>query len=139
MRQPPSTKPVLSEVGERVGGPLPSSAVPPHHPSRREHRDVGDGALRAAVFGASDGLVSNAALVLGVASSGATPGVVLLSGLAGLLAGAGSMAAGEWSSVTAQREAKEREPFPPLSVRLQPGVRCVIQCMDFKRRRNITD
>jgi VIT1/CCC1 family predicted Fe2+/Mn2+ transporter len=60
------------------------------------------------VFGLSDGLVSNSALVLGVAV-GADSGTVLLAGVAGLLAGAASMAAGEWISMTAQREALEQE------------------------------
>jgi VIT1/CCC1 family predicted Fe2+/Mn2+ transporter len=78
------------------------------HPSVVEHRSLGDGGLRAAVFGLSDGLVSNTALVLGVAA-GAESGAVLLAGVAGLLAGAASMAAGEWISMTAQREALEQE------------------------------
>lgn len=62
------------------------------------------GTLRAAVFGANDGLVSNIALVLGVIGGGAAPRTVLLTGLAGLLAGALSMAAGEFVSVSSQRE-----------------------------------
>lgn len=68
------------------------------------HRMPGGGGLRAAVFGVNDGLVSNASLILGVAGAGAEPGVVVLSGVAGLLAGAFSMAAGEYVSVRAQRE-----------------------------------
>nr|WP_051099045.1 VIT1/CCC1 family protein [Actinopolyspora mortivallis] len=62
------------------------------------------GTLRAAVFGVNDGLVSNFALVLGVIGGGATTTVVLLTGLSGLLAGALSMAAGEYVSVSSQRE-----------------------------------
>lgn len=62
------------------------------------------GTLRAAVFGANDGLVSNLALVLGVFGGGATAQTVLLTGLSGLLAGALSMAAGEYISVSSQRE-----------------------------------
>ncbi|SDQ27328.1 VIT1/CCC1 transporter family protein [Actinopolyspora saharensis] len=62
------------------------------------------GTLRAAVFGINDGLVSNFALVLGVIGGGAGTGVVLLAGLSGLLAGALSMAAGEYVSVSSQRE-----------------------------------
>jgi len=62
------------------------------------------GTFRAAVFGANDGLVSNLALVLGVAASGATRATVLLTGLAGLLSGALSMGAGEFISVRSQRE-----------------------------------
>ncbi len=65
------------------------------------------GTFRAAVFGANDGLVSNLALVLGVAAGGATPTAVLLTGLAGLLAGALSMGAGEFVSVRSQRELLE--------------------------------
>ncbi|QWW20556.1 VIT1/CCC1 transporter family protein [Schaalia sp. 19OD2882] len=62
------------------------------------------GTFRAAVFGANDGLVSNLALVLGVAATGMDPHLVLATGVAGLLAGALSMAAGEWVSVISQRE-----------------------------------
>nr|WP_051259396.1 VIT1/CCC1 transporter family protein [Schaalia suimastitidis] len=62
------------------------------------------GTFRAAVFGANDGLVSNLALVLGVAATGLDTRLVLVTGIAGLLAGALSMAAGEWVSVQSQRE-----------------------------------
>ena len=62
------------------------------------------GTFRAAVFGANDGLVSNLALVLGVSGGGVATSTVLLTGLAGLLAGALSMGAGEWISVRSQRE-----------------------------------
>jgi vacuolar iron transporter family protein len=68
------------------------------------HGSVGGGNLRAGVFGASDGLVSNAALVMGVAAAGADFHSVQITGLAGLLAGALSMAAGEYVSVRSQRE-----------------------------------
>ncbi len=74
------------------------------------HRSLGGGnALRASVLGANDGLVSNLALVMGVA--GADPGqsTVLLAGIAGLFAGASSMALGEWISVTTSREAAESQ------------------------------
>ena len=67
-------------------------------------RETLAGTFRAAVFGANDGLVSNLALVLGVAASGMEPHAVLLTGVSGLLAGALSMAAGEWVSVRSQRE-----------------------------------
>ena len=60
----------------------------------RRHRGLSEGSnLRAAVFGVNDGLFSNASLILGVAGAAAEPGVILLSGLAGLMAGAFSMAA----------------------------------------------
>lgn len=62
------------------------------------------GTFRAAVFGANDGLVSNLALILGVTASGASHAVVLVTGLSGLLAGALSMGAGEYVSVSSQRE-----------------------------------
>jgi VIT1/CCC1 family predicted Fe2+/Mn2+ transporter len=77
--------------------------------SEHHHRDIQGGVARAAVFGASDGLVSNVSLILGVA--GADPGasVVRLAGLAGLIAGAVSMAAGEYGSMKAQQELLERE------------------------------
>lgn len=65
---------------------------------------TGGGNLRAAVFGVNDGLISNASLILGVAGAGVVPSVILLSGVAGLLAGAFSMAAGEYVSVRSQRE-----------------------------------
>jgi VIT1/CCC1 family predicted Fe2+/Mn2+ transporter len=64
----------------------------------------GGGNLRAAVFGVNDGLVSNASLIMGVAGAGADSGYVLTAGVAGLLAGALSMAAGEYVSVRSQRE-----------------------------------
>ncbi len=75
----------------------------------RRHKSVGGNALRAAVLGANDGLVSNMSLVMGVA--GATNGEkgVLLTGLAGLLAGALSMALGEWISVKSSQEVYERQ------------------------------
>jgi len=65
------------------------------------------GSFRAAVFGANDGLVSNLSLVMGISASGASNAVVLLSGVAGLLAGALSMGAGEYVSVRSQRELLE--------------------------------
>jgi VIT1/CCC1 family predicted Fe2+/Mn2+ transporter len=73
------------------------------------HRNVGGNALRAAVLGANDGLCSNLALVAGVAGAAPSAHTILLTGLAGLLAGACSMALGEWVSVTSSRELAERE------------------------------
>jgi VIT1/CCC1 family predicted Fe2+/Mn2+ transporter len=75
----------------------------------RWHRTAGGGTLRAAVFGVSDGLVSNLSLVMGFAGASAQADIVLLGGLAGLLAGASSMAAGEYVSMKAQRELFERQ------------------------------
>jgi VIT1/CCC1 family predicted Fe2+/Mn2+ transporter len=79
--------------------------------ARRErwHRGDRSGALRAGVFGVSDGLVSNTALVMGFAGSGAPHTVTLLAGVAGLLAGSFSMAAGEYISMSSQREMYQRE------------------------------
>ena len=73
------------------------------------HRDVQGGNARAAVFGVSDGLVSNVALILGIAGASTDGSLVRLAGVSGLLAGAISMAAGEWVSVRAQNELIERE------------------------------
>jgi VIT1/CCC1 family predicted Fe2+/Mn2+ transporter len=73
------------------------------------HRAVGGNALRAAVLGANDGLCSNLSLVMGVAGAAADAQVILVTGLAGLLAGACSMALGEWVSVTSSRELAQRE------------------------------
>jgi VIT1/CCC1 family predicted Fe2+/Mn2+ transporter len=73
------------------------------------HRKVSGGTARAAVFGVSDGLQTNVALILGVAGANPAPGVVRLAGLAGLIGGAFSMAAGEYVSLKAQSELVERE------------------------------
>jgi vacuolar iron transporter family protein len=73
------------------------------------HRNVGGNALRAAVLGANDGLCSNLSLVTGVAGAAPNGRAVLLAGIAGLVAGACSMALGEWVSVTSARELAERE------------------------------
>lgn len=91
--------------------PTESSQEPPA-PIDHDHPDVTGGWLRPAVFGAMDGLVSNAALIAGVAGGTrdqAGAGVIVLAGLAGLAAGAFSMAAGEYTSVASQSEAAERE------------------------------
>jgi VIT1/CCC1 family predicted Fe2+/Mn2+ transporter len=73
------------------------------------HRSGGGGTLRATIFGVSDGLVSNLSLVMGFAGAQADSKFVVLAGVAGLLAGAGSMAAGEYISMRAQRELYERQ------------------------------
>jgi vacuolar iron transporter family protein len=73
------------------------------------HRRVQAGGARAAVFGVSDGLVTNVSLILGMAGANPGPGVVRLAGLAGLVAGAFSMASGEYVSMRAQGELLERE------------------------------
>lgn len=73
------------------------------------HRNVGGNALRAAVLGANDGLSSNLSLVMGVAGAATDHRAVVLAGVAGLVAGAASMALGEWISVTSSRELAQRE------------------------------
>src|ERR1700710_632226 len=78
------------------------------HSFDHRHSDVSGGWLRAATFGAMDGLVSNTALIAGVAASASTHTVVL-SGVAGLLAGAFSMALGEYTSVTTANEQIDSE------------------------------
>jgi VIT1/CCC1 family predicted Fe2+/Mn2+ transporter len=73
------------------------------------HRNASGNALRAAVLGANDGLCSNLALVMGVAGASGSESAILIAGAAGLIAGACSMALGEWISVTCSRELAERE------------------------------
>ena len=77
--------------------PLPDKGASPHETQA-------NAVLRPVVFGANDGLVSNLALVMGVAGANPAPGVIVLAGVAGLLAGAFSMAVGEYISVRSQRE-----------------------------------
>jgi VIT1/CCC1 family predicted Fe2+/Mn2+ transporter len=77
--------------------------------SEGRHRAGIGGALRAAVFGVNDGLVSNFSLVMGVAGGTSNRSIVMLAGVAGLIAGALSMASGEWVSVRSQRELYENE------------------------------
>lgn len=87
----------------------PGAASQPRIPAEGHHRDVNGGWLRPAVFGAMDGLVSNFALMTGVVGGAAGSGTVILTGLAGLAAGACSMAAGEYTSVASQRELVQAE------------------------------
>jgi vacuolar iron transporter family protein len=82
---------------------VPAALVPDHH------ADVAGGWLRAAVFGAMDGLVSNIALIAGVGGGGAAAHTVVLTGAAGLVAGAISMALGEYTSVRTQNEQVQAE------------------------------
>jgi len=93
-------KAVIGEFGGLSGGAL----------ARLEGRHrTGGNALRAAVLGANDGLVSNLSLVMGVAGAQASARNILLTGIAGLVAGACSMAMGEWLSVTSSRELNQRQ------------------------------
>lgn len=92
------TKDLVDELADR-----PNAEV--HH----DHRDVGGGWLRPTVFGMMDGLVSNFALIAGVAGASANSSQVALAGLAGLVGGAFSMATGEYISVQSQNESTHAE------------------------------
>ncbi len=112
---PRSIRGVLAAM--KVRGLSVYSHAAPGHPAptsvdeigKRHRGFAGGGNLRAAVFGVNDGLVSNASLILGVAGASSSNGIILLSGVAGLLAGAFSMAAGEYVSVRSQREMYEHQ------------------------------
>ncbi len=97
---------ILQAIEGSVPGGLEGSAV-----ARLEgrHRAIGGNALRAAVLGANDGLVSNLSLVMGVAGAELSNQAILITGLAGLLAGAISMSLGEWLSVQSSRELYEHQ------------------------------
>jgi len=88
---------------------MPAVASKSHSEIHHTHRDVSGGQLRPAVFGAMDGLVSNAALVAGVAGARTSTHDIILTGLAGLLAGSFSMAVGEWTSVHSQTQLVQSE------------------------------
>ena len=75
----------------------------------RQHRDISGGWLRPAVFGAMDGLVTNSSLIAGVGGGGSGHGMIVLTGIAGLIAGAFSMATGEFISVTSQNDLTKAE------------------------------
>ncbi len=96
---------MLSMAAHSTGG-LPGGSVAQ---LEGRHRASGGNALRAAVLGANDGLVSILSLVMGVAGATSSNTNVLIAGLAGLLAGAGSMALGEWLSVQSSRELYENQ------------------------------
>lgn len=86
-----------------------SGAPPDAEAHEHSHADVSGGWLRAAVFGAMDGLVTNTALVAGVGGGGAAPRAIVLAGVASLVAGAISMALGEYTSVKTQNEQLDLE------------------------------
>jgi VIT1/CCC1 family predicted Fe2+/Mn2+ transporter len=101
----------------------------------RHHRDIQGGRARAAVFGVSDGLVSNVSLILGVAGADPGAGVVRLAGLAGLIAGAVSMAAGEYVSMKAQSELLEHElEMERIELHRNPNVELVELTQIYKSR-----
>jgi VIT1/CCC1 family predicted Fe2+/Mn2+ transporter len=97
---------LLHAISQSTRGGLEGGAVAQ---IEGRHRSAGGNALRAAVLGANDGLVSNFSLVMGVAGAEVANGTILLTGLAGLLAGAISMALGEWISVQSSRELYQRQ------------------------------
>jgi vacuolar iron transporter family protein len=88
---------------------LPGPAEFADHSQHHRHSDVSGGWLRAAVFGAMDGLVTNIALIAGVGGGGADRQMIILTGMAGLVAGAFSMALGEFASVDTQNDAVANE------------------------------
>jgi vacuolar iron transporter family protein len=88
----------------QAGNHVPGKEELPDDGHGHGHRDVSGGWLRPAVFGAMDGLVTNASLIAGVVGGGGSPRTVILTGLAGLAAGAFSMATGEYVSVSSQNE-----------------------------------
>ncbi|HEX9342399.1 MAG TPA: VIT1/CCC1 family protein [Actinomycetota bacterium] len=92
-----------------LAGLTPATAKSGILRGERWHRGDASGAMRAAIFGVNDGLVSNLSLVMGVTGGEASRHFIVLAGLAGLLAGAFSMGAGEFISVTSQRELFQRE------------------------------
>lgn len=113
-RRVPEAPPAMAaseEAHGRVLSAMDETAGQGERIARAEgrHRIGAGGALRASVFGVNDGLVSNLALVMGVAGGTDGGNFVLLAGVAGLVAGAFSMATGEWISVRSQRELYERE------------------------------
>jgi VIT1/CCC1 family predicted Fe2+/Mn2+ transporter len=85
------------------------TAATPQAPPEHHHADVSGGWLRAAVFGAMDGLVTNIALIAGVGGGGVGPHAIILTGVSGLVAGAISMALGEYTSVKTQNEQLDHE------------------------------
>ena len=97
---------VLDALAGKTGGGLSGQSI-----ARLEgrHRAGGGNALRAAVLGANDGLVSNLSLVMGMTGAAGTEHIVLLTGMAGLIAGACSMAMGEWLSVNSSRELQQHQ------------------------------
>lgn len=83
--------------------------MPNHHPNAEAHYIHRVGWLRAAVLGANDGIVSTAALLVGVAAANSERGAILIAGVAGLVAGAMSMAAGEYISVSSQSDTEKAD------------------------------
>lgn len=94
---------------ERSPIPLSPEQFAKPHDYDHSHADVSSGWLRASVFGAMDGLVSNLGLIAGIAAAGAAPAIVIVTGLSGLIAGSISMALGEFTSVRTANEQLDAE------------------------------
>ncbi len=107
----PEAAAALSGVVLQAIGPAAMAATDDASPAATERWHVSgtSGTLRASIFGVSDGLVSNLSLVMGVVGATSDNAIIVLAGVAGLLAGAFSMAAGEWVSMQSQRELFERQ------------------------------
>jgi vacuolar iron transporter family protein len=101
---PPKATTAGGAILAAQASPAARAATSDDHPDSHQHRDVSGGWLRPAVFGAMDGLVTNVSLIAGVGGGGASQRTIVLTGLAGLAAGAFSMAAGEFVSVSSQNE-----------------------------------
>jgi VIT1/CCC1 family predicted Fe2+/Mn2+ transporter len=110
-----------------------SAAVKSFH--SEHHRNVQGGAVRAAVFGISDGLVSNMGLIFGLAGAHPAPGVVRIGGLASLVAGAISMAAGEYNSMRVQADLLQRElDIEARELRRRPNVETIELASMYEKR-----
>jgi vacuolar iron transporter family protein len=105
----PSAERSHNRIVEAMASALPAGASGSSLARLEGRHRTGGNALRAAVLGANDGLVSNLSLVMGVAGAEVTGRTILLTGLAGLVAGACSMAMGEWLSVTSSRELNQQQ------------------------------
>ena len=113
-------------------GAAPDAVV--HHGGHR-HRDVSGGWLRPTVFGAMDGLVTNVSLIAGISGSGASTHTIVLTGIAGLVAGAFSMATGEYTSVASQNESIHSEvAIEELELRRHPEAEVAELAASFEQR-----
>lgn len=124
---------MTTEDAENTPGQEPPTSTDAeiHH----QHRDVTGGWLRPTVFGMMDGLVSNFALIAGVAGGGVQSRTVALTGLAGLVAGAFSMAAGEYTSVASQTELTRAEiEVEQSEIRRRPDAEMLELALVYERR-----
>ncbi len=109
-RQTKAQLPELTGIRRLLARRARRGVLPHDGPDEQEQTVRGgkSGTLRAAIFGVNDGLVSNTALLMGFAGASQSKGVIVLAGISGLIAGAGSMGAGEYVSMRVQREVLER-------------------------------